>query len=131
MRYSIFFSYLCFFCFPTFHASAQQTHSPKAGVKQAVTRPLPGKTETITVYGNCGMCKERIEGAVKDEKGLFAADWSEETKLLTVRYDDKTISMDDIQQKIAAVGHDTDKYRAKDSVYKKLHKCCKYDRPKG
>ena len=33
-----------------------------------------------------------------------------------------------IQQKIAGLGHDTPKAKAKNEVYDKLPSCCKYDR---
>ena len=36
--------------------------------------------------------------------------------------------LEDIHKAIANVGYDTDKIKAKDEVYKDLHKCCKYDR---
>jgi len=87
------------------------------------------QTDTIKVYGNCGMCKKRIEKAVKVE-GVSNAVWSPETKLLIVSYDAAKISNDDIQKKIAAVGHDTEKYSADDKVYSKLPGCCLYERKK-
>ena len=87
------------------------------------------KTDTIKVFGECGMCKNRIEKAIKVD-GISSAVWSEDTKLLTVSYDSAIISNEDIQKKIAAVGHDTEKYKTPDEVYKKLPGCCKYDRKK-
>src|SRR3972149_456252 len=56
------------------------------------------KTITFKVFGNCDMCKSRIEKSLK------------------------------INECISAVGHDTEKQKAPDKVYNKLHKCCKYDR---
>jgi len=85
------------------------------------------QTDTIKVYGNCGMCKNRIEKTLKVE-GVTSAAWSPETKLLIVSYDTAIISNDVIQKKIAAVGHDTEKYVADDSVYSKLPGCCLYKR---
>jgi len=85
------------------------------------------QTDTIKVYGNCGMCKNRIEKALKVE-GVSSAVWSPETKLLIVSYDTAKISNDDIQKKIVAVGHDTEKYSADDQVYNKLPGCCLYKR---
>jgi len=84
-------------------------------------------TDTIQVYGNCGMCKKRIEKAVKLE-GVKTAAWSPETKLLTVSYDTSRISNDDIQKAVAAVGHDTGKFTADDKVYSNLPGCCLYER---
>lgn len=85
------------------------------------------KTDTFKVYGNCGMCKKRIEKAVKTE-AVSSAVWNVDTKIMTITYDAAKISNDDIQKKIAAVGHDTDKFRADDKVYEKLPGCCLYER---
>ena len=87
------------------------------------------KTDTFKVYGNCGMCKNRIEKASKLE-GVTSAIWNVDTKIMTVTYDSTRVSNDDVQKKIATVGHDTDKYTAKEDVYKKLPGCCLYDRKK-
>ena len=88
------------------------------------------KTEAFKVYGNCGMCKKRIEKAVQVE-GVTKAEWSAKTKMLTVTYDEAAITNDDLQKKVAAVGHDTEKFSADDKVYEKLPGCCLYDRKKA
>lgn len=87
------------------------------------------KTDSIKVYGNCGMCKNRIEKALKIE-GVSSASWDADEQLLVVKYDPSKTSNDVIQKKVAAVGHDTEKYTAPDAVYNKLHGCCKYERKK-
>ena len=83
------------------------------------------KTETIKVSGNCESCQARIEKAAKVD-GVSKASWDKTTKLLTLVYDPAKVKSDDIQKKIAAVGHDTEKYKADDKVYAKLPGCCKY-----
>ena len=89
-----------------------------------------GKEEAkFTVYGNCGMCEKKIEGSLDDVKGVASADWNVETDEMTVNFDPDVISLDDIKQKIADVGYDSDSHRAKDAVYNDLHGCCQYDRP--
>ena len=85
------------------------------------------KTDTIKVSGECGMCKSRIQKALKLQ-GVSSAIWDTETKLLTVTYNPEKINNDDIQKKVAAVGHDTEKYKAEDGVYNKLPGCCQYER---
>ncbi len=86
-----------------------------------------GKTETLTVKGNCDMCKARIEKAAKLD-GVTKAEWDKTTKLLTVSYDPSKTNMDAVSNKVVAVGHDTDKGKADDKVYSALPGCCKYDR---
>ncbi len=39
--------------------------------------------ETFIVYGNCGMCKKTIEGALKDETGVSEAIWDIDSGLAT------------------------------------------------
>ena len=76
------------------------------------------------------MCKETIEGALKKKDGVFKKNWSPETKMITVTYDASKITLEQIHQKIADVGYDTDLAKAKDETYNKLHGCCQYERPK-
>ncbi len=87
------------------------------------------KTEKFTVYGNCGMCEKTIEGSLKNVNGIELGDWDKETDIMTVSYDPETISLDDIKQKIANVGYDSDSHRATEEAYNNLPGCCQYDRP--
>ena len=83
------------------------------------------KTETIKVAGNCETCKARIEKAAKVD-GVNKADWSTKTKVLTLVYNPSKVTSDAVQKKIAAVGHDTPKYKATTAAYNALPGCCKY-----
>lgn len=79
------------------------------------------------VYGNCGMCKARIEKSLTID-GVESADWNKETKVVKVIFDSEKVSTEKLHELVAGVGHDTDKVKAKDETYNKLHGCCKYDR---
>ncbi len=96
----------------------------------SVTLFAQSKTESFKVFGNCGMCKKRIEKAALTE-GVTSAVWNKDTKILTVAYDSAKISNDQIQKNIATVGHDTEKMSADDKVYDKLPGCCLYERKKA
>ena len=87
-----------------------------------------GKIEhqTIKVSGNCEMCKDRIETAAKSVSGVSSAEWSMDTKMLHVQFDGTKTNSDAIEKAIAKVGHDTEKYKASDDVYKALPECCLY-----
>jgi outer membrane receptor protein involved in Fe transport/copper chaperone CopZ len=78
------------------------------------------------VKGNCDMCKTRIESTAK-KAGAKTAVYSIDLQTLTVETEDN-LSSDDILKKLAEVGHDNEKYRAKDNVYKNLPGCCHYER---
>ncbi|MBL7817703.1 MAG: cation transporter [Saprospiraceae bacterium] len=85
-------------------------------------------TDTLSVNGDCGMCKKKIETACFGLKGVQKANWDDETLTLVVTYDSKKTSSDAILKRIALVGYDNEKYRAADKAYFKLEECCQYDR---
>lgn len=105
-------------CAPTVAQSAAKAKSEK-GVK----------TASVKVYGNCGMCERRIEGALNELEGVRSAAWDSATGMLSVTYETKKVTLLQVEEKVASVGHDTDAVRAPDAVYDKLHGCCKYERP--
>lgn len=82
-------------------------------------------TSTISVKGNCGECKERIENAA-DIKGVKDGVWSEKTKILTVTYDTKKVTLEQIEKAIAKAGHETGTAKADEKAYNSLPSCCKY-----
>lgn len=86
-----------------------------------------GKFKEINfqVTGVCGMCEERIEGAL-DVSGIRIADWDRKTDKCRVVYNTEKISELEIHQLVADVGHDTDKIKAKEDKYGSLNSCCKY-----
>lgn len=86
------------------------------------------KTETVKIYGNCGMCEKTIEKAAA-QKGTAKADWDTDTKMAKITFDSTKTNLDDVLKRIAAAGYDSDQFRAPDDVYANLHGCCQYDRP--
>lgn len=85
------------------------------------------KTETVKIYGNCGMCEKTIEKA-GNLKDIAKIDWNVDTKMATITYDTKKTNQDEILKRIALSGYDSDKFLAPDDVYNNLHGCCQYDR---
>jgi periplasmic mercuric ion binding protein len=83
------------------------------------------KEAEFKVFGNCGQCKARIEKALKI-KEVKMAKWNKQTKMLSVAYLSPAITLDSLQQRVAFVGHDTEKYKADDKVYAELPGCCLY-----
>lgn len=80
----------------------------------------------LGVQGNCEMCKERIENAAKDVKGVTSATWDIDKKELHLNFDPHQTDLDAISKAIAKAGHDTDKDKADQAVYQALPDCCKY-----
>lgn len=85
------------------------------------------QTETVKIFGNCGMCETAIEKAA-NKKSISKADWNEETKMATITFDSKKTNLDAVLKSIALAGYDSDKFLAPDPAYNKLSGCCKYDR---
>lgn len=84
-------------------------------------------TETVKIYGNCGMCEKTIETAGSSKK-VASVDWNKDTKMATLTFDANKTSKDEILKKIALAGYDSDSFLAPDDVYNNLHGCCQYDR---
>ena len=95
----------------------------------SISAQKPNYTKkTFFVSGNCGMCKKKIEKAAKSVDGIKSAKWNVVNGNMKVKFDTNKTTSDAIQSAIAAVGYDTENYRAKDEVYENLHYCCKYER---
>ena len=80
---------------------------------------------SFKVYGACIQCKNRIEAAVKG-KGVKTAGWNIESKMLTLTYNPLQSSLEKIQTRIVAAGHDLENKKSKDNVYTELPACCHY-----
>ena len=87
-------------------------------------------TEQFLVKGNCNMCKARIE-TTATKAGAISATWSAENQTLTMVLDESKVTCDTILKQVAEAGHDNEKYKAPDGVYKSLPACCLYTRGSG
>jgi copper chaperone CopZ len=87
-------------------------------------------TDSFRVEGVCISCKNRIEKVLK-VKGVNSATWRISDKILTINYQPGIINLEQIETRIADVGHDTPLKKAKDEVYNKLPDCCLYKDPEN
>ncbi len=94
----------------------------------AINVQAANKSEKIKVNGQCDMCKNRIENAVKSLDGVSKALWTKSDKSLAITYDDKSTTTQKIQTSIAMTGHDTEMFSASESGYNELPACCQYKR---
>lgn len=85
------------------------------------------KDNEFYVKGNCASCKARIEKAAKTA-GADSAEWSAEKQTVTLNFDPSKTSSEKVLKAIADAGHDNEKYKTSDAVYKNLPGCCLYDR---
>lgn len=95
---------------------------------QAQKKKNKNAKHDIEVNGICTMCKKRIEKAAYSVPGVKSAMWHADHQDLHLIIDENKASVDDVHNAVAKVGHDTDKIRATDEAYEKLHHCCKYER---
>jgi periplasmic mercuric ion binding protein len=83
----------------------------------------------FTTLGNCGICQNRIQNAVKDLPGVDTVYWNIPKKQTTVTYDESVTNPYTIMHAIANVGHDNEWFPAPDSAYNLLvGSCCEYPR---
>lgn len=85
------------------------------------------KTESVKIYGNCGMCESNIEKAGNAKKEAIV-DWDKDTKIASIKYDSSKTSKDEILKRIALAGYDSDLFLAPTAAYEALHGCCQYER---
>jgi copper chaperone CopZ len=90
------------------------------------------KSDTVEIKTSavCGMCKDRIEGALAFEKGVKSASLDVETKVVTVIFNPVKTSALQLEKTIAKLGYDTDSIPANQEAYARLPACCKKDAPK-
>ena len=82
--------------------------------------------ETFQVNGNCEMCKKRIEKATLSLNGVKYSNWNNTSSNLSIIFNKKKITIDEIKNKIAESGHDNGDYISSLESYNKLPDCCKY-----
>lgn len=96
-------------------------------VTAATAQIKNAKTETVKIFGNCGMCETKIEKA-GNKNNLASVDWDKDSKIATLTYDSLKTSREEILKRIAAVGYDSEKFHATEAAYNALPGCCQYDR---
>lgn len=84
------------------------------------------KKMTMEVNGKCGMCKERIEKAALNVKGVKFASWDIPSHQLSLIIDERKTDPMKVKTAIVGVGHDTKELKATEEVYAGIHPCCKY-----
>lgn len=82
-------------------------------------------TVSFLVYGVCGQCKDRIENAAKG-KGVKGANWEADNMMLSLTFNRRNTSIEKVQKRIVAAGHDVMDNKANNTVYNALPECCHY-----
>lgn len=83
-----------------------------------------GEVIEIQTSAQCGMCKTNLENGFKDHAAIYAMELNLQNKVLTVRYNAKKISPEQIRTIINNVGYDADDTQANPEAYEALPTCC-------
>lgn len=86
-------------------------------------------TESVKIYGNCGMCETTIEKA-GNKKSVAVVDWNKDSKMAVVTFNSKKTNLSAVLKNIALAGYDNQEFLAPDAAYNTLPECCKYEREK-
>ena len=84
---------------------------------------------TIKTTARCGECKENIEKALLQEKGVRFAELDVKTAVAVVVYNSKKTTPETLRKAISDVGYDADELAANPEAVERLKPCCKRDAP--
>lgn len=79
----------------------------------------------LIVSGNCEFCKERIERAALSVTGVDSASWNISNGGLSLTFDPRRTTLDEISLSVAKAGHDTNLHKAVLDVQSQMPDCCK------
>ena len=84
------------------------------------------KAAVITIQTNaqCGDCKDRIETALNQSKGVVYAELNLETKVVEIKYNSKKTDVATLKKALNAIGYDADEQKADPAAQKALPLCC-------
>lgn len=78
----------------------------------------------LKTSSECGACKKRIEGKLNYTSGIKFAELDVPTKMLTVKFNTKKLTLEELKQIIAEIGYDADEVKANPEAVEKLPACC-------
>jgi copper chaperone CopZ len=84
------------------------------------------KAAVVSVQTNaqCGDCKDRIETALNQSKGVVYAELNLETKVVEIKYNNKKTDVATLKKKLTLLGYDADDQKADPIAQKALPLCC-------
>ena len=85
------------------------------------------KTEKAEILTSaiCEMCKETIEYELTFTKGIKFVELDVNSKIVTVEFNPKKISLEDIRKGISGVGYNADSVKRDPTAYANLPFCCR------
>ncbi len=88
---------------------------------------FPGESiGMIKVKQRCESCDKHILKTAKSVNGVKMANWSIDSSVLIVEFDERKTSLNIIEWEIAEAGHDTPRHKGNIKYYSLIPKCCQY-----
>jgi copper chaperone CopZ len=86
-----------------------------------------GNVQTVVIQttAECGECEIRLEDKLNYTKGVQFAELDVPSKQLTVKFNAKKISLDEIRKIVSDLGYQADEVPADSKTYEALPACCK------
>ncbi len=117
----------------TFSAMAQSKNTSSSSTSKTTTstatQSKSSSYTTITIQTNasknCKSCVNRFKENVPFFKGVKEYTFDSSTAKLTVTYDPKKTTADQIRKQISDLGYDADKVKANEAARAKLPPCCR------
>jgi len=84
------------------------------------------KSQTVVFQtsAQCGMCKDRIEGALNFVPGVQFAELNLDDMSLTIKFRTKKTSAEELRIHVSEIGYSADDVKANEAAMKKLPLCC-------
>lgn len=84
------------------------------------------QTKTITIHtsAECAECEIRLEEELNYTKGVSFAELDVPSRDLTIKYNEKKISAEQLKEIIARLGYDADEVKADPKAQSELPECC-------
>lgn len=79
----------------------------------------------LIVSGNCEICKERIEKVALSVSGVGFANWNISDDRLSLTFDPRRTTLDEISLAVAKAGHGTNLHKADRDVQSQMPDYCK------
>jgi hypothetical protein len=96
------------------------------GLTQPTSMKKGEQTISFKVWGICGDCKARIEGAALGVKGVKKAEWDIQSDML-ICVGSAKMDKHKIAAALAKAGHKSELAEADPKGYSRLPACCQYD----
>lgn len=85
------------------------------------------QSDTLRIHTSavCNTCKETLENDLSFVKGIVSSNLVVKTKELTVVYEPKKITADQVRIEVTKIGYDADSLKADPKAFRRLPDCCK------